>query len=107
MRRELVLGGVIATGVFTFAVAAWVRSYQVMDEGSMANEDGQVVAVVSYQGAIHHTRAGRSAAQRRWSYDAHDIPEGATWANFYTTPGNVAWRRLCSSATAHATSGWR
>jgi hypothetical protein len=79
---------------FALTVASWVRSYEVMDEWSMANEDGQVVAVVSYQGAIHHTRAGSSAAQRRWSYDSHDVPEGATWANFYTTPGNVAWRRF-------------
>jgi hypothetical protein len=79
---------------FIAAVAAWVRSYYVIDEWSMANEDGQVVAVVSYQGAIHHTRAGSSAAPRRWSYDEHRVPEGATWAHLYTTPGYVAWRRF-------------
>lgn len=79
---------------FAIVVSTWVRSYFVIDEWSMANEDGQVIAVVSYQGAIHHTRAGNSAATRRWSYDAHDVPEGATWAHFYTTPGNVTWRRF-------------
>lgn len=94
MRIAIAVISLLLLIAFALAFAAWVRSYQVMDEWSMANEDGQVVAVVSYQGAIHHTRAGRSAAQRRWSYDAHDIPKGATWANFYTTPGNVAWRRL-------------
>jgi hypothetical protein len=52
------------------------------------------VAVVSYQGAIHHTRAGSSAAPRRWSYDEHRVPNGATWAHLYTTPGYVAWERF-------------
>src|SRR5688500_9927266 len=79
---------------FALTVAAWVRSYYVMDEWSMANDEGQVVAVVSYQGAIHHTRAGSSAATRRWSYDAHRVPDGATWAHFYTTPGYVVWKRF-------------
>jgi hypothetical protein len=79
---------------FALTVTAWVRSYYVIDEWSMANDEGQVVAVVSYQGAIHHTRAGGSAASRRWSYDAHRIPYGATWAHFYTTPGQIVWKRF-------------
>jgi hypothetical protein len=64
-----------------------------MDEWSMANEEGQVVAVVSYQGAIHHIRAGRGAAPRRWSHDTYRLPEGATWAHLYSRPGTIVWKR--------------
>ena len=75
-------------------LVAWVRSYWVIDEWSMANDDGQVFAVLSYQGAVHHTRAGGNSAPRRWSYDSHDVPDGATWAHLYTTPGYLAWQRF-------------
>ena len=94
MRFVIVALSLLLLTACALTVAAWVRSYWVIDEWSMANADGEVVAVVSYQGAIHHTRSGTSAAARRWSYDEHRVPEGATWSHLYTMPGYVAWQRL-------------
>ena len=94
MRFVIVTFSLLLLTVSALTVAAWVRSYWVIDEWSMANDDGEVVAVLSFRGAIHHTRSGTSAAPRRWSYDEHRVPDGATWAHLYTMPGHVAWRRF-------------
>ncbi|HEY7118932.1 MAG TPA: hypothetical protein VH475_20245 [Tepidisphaeraceae bacterium] len=94
MNRRTFIYSLALPGALAMAVLVlWARSYRVMDEWSLASDLGEVRAVCIYQGGIHVIRGGDRAATRPLSYDAHDVPAGATWANLYPA-GTLEWQRL-------------
>jgi hypothetical protein len=91
-RRTFSLSIVLPLAWCLAVAVLWARSYRVLDEWSMATDQGEVRALVIYQGGLHVMRGGNRAATRPISHDAYDVPREATWANLYGW-GAVDWNR--------------
>ncbi len=74
-------------------VAMWTRSHFRLDELSRVTERNETEAIVSYRGALHVIRSGRSAAPRPVQWDVYEVREGAREDELYTT-GRARWERL-------------
>lgn len=94
MRRGWRLVVSVAASLLTCGIVAlWLRSYSVLDELSIVNADGRTFAAVSFQGALHVSRAGDRAAQRPLGWDTCSIPPDSDWGAIYRL-GQVDWEWL-------------
>jgi hypothetical protein len=64
-RRRFIFSFALPTALAMSVIVLWVRSYRYLDEWSMATDQGEVRAVVVYQGAVHIVRNGTNRAASR------------------------------------------
>ena len=91
-RRDFTLSVALPTLLAVAVLTFWARSHRYMDEWSMATDEGEVRALLIYQGAFHYASNGYRSATRPVSYDRHAIPPGATWDDLYANAG-LLWNR--------------
>jgi hypothetical protein len=91
-RRRFIFSVALPTLLAVAVLVVWARSYRYMDEWSMATDEGELRAMLVYQGAFHYVTNGYRSATRPISYDWHDVPPGATWGDIYGNAG-VRWNR--------------
>jgi hypothetical protein len=92
-RRIFIFAGVVWLLIFLAAAGLWVRSYFVLDEWSLVDDEGRGWALVSFQGAVHLWRSKTTTASPRGGgWDAYDVPEGAALTDVYRN-GTIVWER--------------
>jgi hypothetical protein len=101
-RRIFILACGVSLLVFVAAATLWVRSYFVLDEWSMVDDNGRGWALVSFQGALHLWRSkATTASPRGVGWDSYDVPEDAVLTDVYRN-GMIVWERAGVSRLTNA-----
>jgi hypothetical protein len=95
MNQRISISAMLALLAPWIAIGAiWMRSYYVLDQISLADSNGRLWGLASYQGSLQLIRSPRQTAQpRSIRWVAQRIPKDAVAAAFYGQ-ANVGWRML-------------